>query len=306
MECIWGACWLLGALPHAVLYNVIAPITKFVLHTVVRYRRRVVEDNLNNCFADRTPQERAEICSDFYTILSEIIISTMTLANRGSYKSVFPNAKSDMHPEGIIKMGEEIGDNSWVALTTHFGLWEYLVVWSHVLDQRLMAVYHPLQNVLFDELFKRFRRYKKVEPIASAETIRFTMKNGATYKGESYVLGLIADQNPPYLPGSNWYSFLGRDTIFFEGGEKIALRVGLPVYFGYQERVARGKYNFRLKMLWDGTESVEPTEITRRYVAELERIIREEPSMWLWSHKRWKAQRDRLPNGATAKIQQVK
>jgi KDO2-lipid IV(A) lauroyltransferase len=29
-------------------------------------------------------------------------------------------------------------------------------------------------------------------------------------------------------------------------------------------------------------------ELTRKYVRWLESVIREEPDMWLWSHRRWK------------------
>ncbi|MFR9555685.1 MAG: lauroyl acyltransferase, partial [Rikenellaceae bacterium] len=77
-------------------------------------------------------------------------------------------------------------------------------------------------------------------------------------------------------------------TIFFAGGEKIALNLNLPVYFIYQTRVGRGRYEFGYELIHDGVESVEPYEITRRYVEKLEAVIRANPHLWLWSHRRWK------------------
>lgn len=290
VEIIWAVCWFITLLPHFVLYYILAPTIKVVLYHIIRYRRKVVTENLRASFPERSVEERDAISSRFYTILAEIIVSIIAMTHRRSIESVFSTMATD--PKTAVLAEPELHTNSWVALTAHYGLWEYLVVWSRLSNQRLLAVYHPLQNRIFDELFKRFRAQKMVETMPSSETIRFVIRNGATYKGESYVLGLIADQNPPRLLENNWYSFLNQDTIFFEGGEKIAMRVGLPVYFAYQHRHARGKYDFRMRQIWDGVESVEPTEITRRYVEELQAEIRRCPEMWLWSHKRWKAKRD--------------
>ena len=62
----------------------------------------------------------------------------------------------------------------------------------------------------------------------------------AASDGKNLVMGLIADQNPPRRPDSRWFRFLNQDTIFFDGGEKLALRCKLPVYFVKMEPPAAG------------------------------------------------------------------
>ena len=104
-------------------------------------------------------------------------------------------------------------------------------------------------------------------------------------------LCLIADQNPPKRPDSHWFRFLNQDTIFFDGGEKLALRCHLPVYFVRMDRLRRGRYEMSFVPLYDGVEEVAPNEITERYVRELERVICEQPELWIWSHRRWKHKR---------------
>lgn len=95
----------------------------------------------------------------------------------------------------------------------------------------------------------------------------------------------------PLRPDSRWFRFLNQDTIFFDGGEKLALRCGLPVYFVRMERLRRGRYRMSFELIYDGEEQVAPYEITERYVRRLESMIRERPELWIWSHRRWKRKR---------------
>ena len=104
-------------------------------------------------------------------------------------------------------------------------------------------------------------------------------------------MGLIADQNPPRRPDSHWFRFLNQDTIFFDGGEKLALRCNLPVYFVRMERLQRGRYQMSFDPIYDGVEEVAEYEITERYVRRLEAMICEHPELWMWSHRRWKHKR---------------
>ena len=100
--------------------------------------------------------------------------------------------------------------------------------------------------------------------------------------------GSIADQNPPLRPDSHWFRFLNQDTIFFDGGEKLAMRFGMPVYFVHIDRIKRGRYEIWFEELYDGREQVAVSEITARYVRRLEEMIVAQPELWMWSHRRWK------------------
>ncbi len=293
LEVVWGICWVIGRLPHFVQFRLLAPALRFVIYNLIGYRKAVTLKNLRNSFPDKSEAEISAICDKFYTILSEVMVSSMALSNKRSYRNMFPTGRA--HFDGDVSdLQDDVAGESWIALTAHFGLWEYMLFWSTFSDQRLMAVYHPLENPIFEELFKRLRGHHKVEPIPSSESLRFAMRNRKVYKGESYLLGLIADQNPTRRQNPYWHNFLNQDTVFFNGGEKIALKIGLPVRFIYQHRLGAGQYEMRFKRIWDGVEEVAPNEITLRYVAMLEGVISETPEMWLWSHKRWKAKRPKV------------
>ncbi len=290
LNIIWSMCWFIGHLPHYVIFNILARIVRFMIYRVFRYRVAVVDSNLAMCFPEKSQAERNVIRDGYYTILSEIIMSVIALTDKRSYYNIF-RREGEPTMSNAAEVRENYRDRSWVALSGHFGIWEYQAFWGTYANQRLMAVYHPLENKLFDVLLKRLRNQYKVSPMPSHDTARFAINHGNSFRGESYVIGLVSDQNPPLLRKSYWYSFMGQDTIFFDGAEKIARRANLPVVFVYQKRLERGKYEIHTLPIWDGVEEVEPNEITLRYVAILEQVIREAPEMWLWSHRRWKAKR---------------
>ncbi len=296
LELLWGFCWFIAIMPHFVQFRIISPVVRFVTYHLLHYRRTVVDHNLLLCFPELSQRERNAIRSDFYTYLCETIVSTLALARSSSMSSMFPRheypkpeSKSYGQPLSVSDVRAHFQSESVVVLTAHFGLWEYMLFMSLYVDRALLAVYHPLKNRVFDELFKRLRNHGKVLPLPAKEMIRFTVRHGKQYNNESYFMGLIADQNPPRLPNSYWHEFFGHQTIFFDGGEKLAKRIGLPVYFAYQCRVEPGRYELLLLPIWDGKEEIADGEITHRYVEFLESVIRENPSLWLWSHRRFKS-----------------
>jgi KDO2-lipid IV(A) lauroyltransferase len=76
--------------------------------------------------------------------------------------------------------------------------------------------------------------------------------------------------------------------LFFDGGEQLALKFGLPVYYLELERVKAGVYRHNYTLIYDGNEEVKPHQIMERYVRLLERTIQAKPEHWMWSHRRWK------------------
>jgi KDO2-lipid IV(A) lauroyltransferase len=61
-----------------------------------------------------------------------------------------------------------------------------------------------------------------------------------------------------------------------------------PVLFAEIERIKRGYYELKLKVLTEKPVDTAQGEITHQYAAILEDYIRRHPDNWLWSHRRWK------------------
>lgn len=291
---LWGMCWLYSLMPHWFIFGVIARGVKFILYRIIRYRKHVVDSNLKMVYPDKSDEEREQIADRFYTILSEIILSTLVLCNGRKAKKIIgiERCEEGEGPEGLRRLYNHVIGGSWIALSGHIGLYEYQLFWATYSGQDLLAVYHPLRNPVVDELFLRLRRHKGVIPMPAREVLLYTIKNKFSPNGNDFSVGLIADQNATPPKDGHWYKFLGIGTSFFDGGEKMALRSGMPVTFIYQKRTGRGRYEMHFEPIWDGKEEVAVHEITQRYVTLLEQKINEAPEMWLWSHKRWKWKRE--------------
>ncbi len=285
IEIIWALCRAISFTPAWFKYRALAPFVYFIVYKCLKYRVEVVNENLRNSFPEKSREELNKIRDDFYVILSEIMVSTVALAGGKPENQIIHQPQQSTSLE---RLKEATAGKSWLALTAHYGLWEYFMFWAQYADQYLVAVYHKLENPVFEVVFQRLRKARNVVTVPLNETVRYCLEHRDGIEGHNFVIGLIADQNPPRRPNSEWHDFLNQETIFFDGGEKIARKLSLPVYFLYQRRIAPGKYEFEYEPIYNGTDPIEPGEITRRYVKMLERVIIENPHMWLWTHRRWK------------------
>ena len=289
LESLWLGARVFAAMPYWFKYYVVENLIFVLLRYCLRYRMKVVKTNLRNSFPEKDERELAVIRRRFYRTLAEIFVDTINLAGLTPEKG-----RSLLTVKGLEEQKERVGGRDWIAMTAHFGCWEYCSFWGlYDPTQIVVAVYHPLRSRIVEAFYQRLRNGDYATTVAMKESLRFYLRNRAGgIGGRNLVMGLIADQNPPRRPDSRWFRFLNQDTIFFDGGEKLALRCQLPVYFVKMERLRRGRYEMSFELIYDGKEEVAEYEITQRYVRMLEAEIRRRPELWMWSHRRWKHQRN--------------
>ena len=289
LEILWALARLFAVSPYWFKYYVVENLIFFILYYCLRYRMKVVKRNLRNSFPEKSDAELSVIRRRFYLTLAELFVDTIDLAHMTPAKG-----RRILKVKGLDEHLAKVAGRNWIAMTAHFGCWEYCSFWGiYVPSQIVVAVYHPLESRVADLFYKRLRRGDYATPVPMKECLRFYLNHSEEgFAGRNLVLGLIADQNPPRRPDSHWFRFLNQDTIFFDGGEKLALRCHLPVYFVRMDRLRRGRYEMSFEPIYDGEEEVAEHEITERYVRLLESEIRRRPELWIWSHRRWKHKRD--------------
>ncbi len=290
LETVWMLCCGVGKMPYWFQYHVLQDTICFVLKYIVRYRRKLIMRQLSDSFPERDEQEIKRLCSEYYDTLAEMIVNTITLAGMTDEERA---RRVTFH--GADSVRDDIRGRNVIALTSHYGFWEYYpfaALWLH--EHHLVVAYHKLKNPVFDELFLRMRRTDKVTPVNSAHFLRYYLQHQDGIGGKNLALGMVSDQNSaPHGKDIHWFRFLNHDTIFFDGAEQLALKYGLPVYYMELERIKRGYYNCRFVQVHDGKEPVEQYEITERFVRMLEQTINKKPELWMWSHNRWKYRKDK-------------
>lgn len=284
-KCMWLLAKSVAIMPHWVKYGIFGRFVYFVLAYVVRYRRKLILKQLSDSFPEKSRQEIASICKEYYRTLAETVVGTMSISTM-DYNRRREVLKVEV-PQHILDL---VRDKDFVYLSSHHNLWEYAQFAGLSFPNHLtLCAYHPLTDRAWDEFYYRLRRSEQAEPIASGMLIRYFLQHRKQgINGKRLLLGLIADQNAAPQGDVHWYDFLNHKTLFFEGGEHLALKFGMPVLYLSMSRLSEGMYKGEVKLLYDGVESVERHQVTQRYVEALEQDIRREPSRWMWSHRRWK------------------
>ena len=151
-------------------------------------------------------------------------------------------------------------------------------------------IYKPLRNKAMDRLFLKIRQSHYGTCVARNDILRKLVQ--LRQESRLSIFGYIADQGPNWENIHLWLDFLGHDTPVFTGSERIIRKMRQPVFYIDMERPGRGRYVCTAHLITEHPEQMEEHELTRRYFQLLEQSIRRAPQYYLWSHKRWKRQRE--------------
>jgi len=277
-----GLCKAVGLLPYWFLYGVCVPCIYFLIYKVAGYRTGVVRENLRNAFLEKSEAGRRDIERRFYKQLSELFIDTIDLTSISKRQII-----KRFQYRNAAEVEAASKDRGWICAMAHYGSWEYTINYSLFTEHRVGAVYHYLHSPVFERFYRYLRSRFGSEPIPTTEVIREVLKSKRP--GEKpLTLALIADQTPKPHTIDHWFRFLNQPTAFFMGTGKIARKFGMPIYFLDIRKLKKGFYTGQFELLYDGKEELDEHQIVERYVRRLEKMIRERPELWLWSHRRWK------------------
>lgn len=278
----WYVCSLL---PFRLFYC-ISDAMYYILFYAIRYRRKVIYNNLTASFPEKTPAEIDQIARKFYAFFCDYMVETI------KYFSISEqNIRRRIRFEGIEAARQDIQKGQSVSLFLgHYCNWEWVSSLGIHFDCQCGQIYHPLENPYFDKLFLHMRSRFKVQSIAKDDT--FLVIGGWEKKGIHSVVGYIADQAPGYASTHYWTNFLNHDTPVFTGAERIAKILNTTAYYIDIERPKRGYYLCRFVKITDSIDKQPIFYVTEQYFRLLEKSIQRAPQYWLWSHNRWKRTRE--------------
>lgn len=278
---------LISRLPLGVLY-VLADLCFPLLYYVARYRRKVVTENLNNAFPELSPRERRQIRRRFYRWFCDYVVETLKLLSISRQEMM-----RRMVIEGVDEMERSLETKPFVFIFLgHYCNWEWvssIPLWYQKEDSHGAQLYRPLKNKAFDRLFLEMRSRFGSENISKYEALRHILQ--LRRDGKKTCIGFISDQTPGWNSIHDWVDFLHQDTPVFTGTERIAKKVDAAIFFADIRRVRRGYYHLVLRRMTDEPKDFPDYALTEQYMRELEQIIRRQPHLWLWSHRRWKHRR---------------
>ena len=276
---IYPLLYVLSLLPFTILYAV-SKLVAFVLYRITGYRKEIVLQNLTIAFPEKSAEEVNRIAREFYNNFTDNFIETLKLVSM-SGKEFDKRVAVDMSAcNELAAEGRNIQFNSGHQMN-----WEYasLAISKH-LKLPWLAVYKKIGNPAIEQIVTKVRSKFGANMVA-IEDYAFRMPSLMKHQ---YALGLIADQNPAMPHQSYWLNFFSRPAPFLAGTDKGARRNKTAVVFVNIVKLRRGYYQLELDIVTKDASNSKEGELTREYRSYLEKNIRQQPSNYLWSHRRWK------------------
>lgn len=275
--------YTVSLLPLRMLYA-LADVAFVLAYYLIRYRRKVVRNNLTTSFPEKSETEILQIEKGFYRWFCDYIFETIKLLSisRSELERRFTITNSE-EVEACFREGQSVA-----GILGHYCNWEWLSCVGIALpeNRRVGLIYHPLRSKSIDQLFLKIRSSAGGVPVPKKEILRYLVDYHR--QGIMSIFGYISDQAPKWENIHLWLPFLNHETPVFTGGERIMKKMNNAVFYVEMTRPRRGYYTCTYKLITREPNTFDEHEITRRFFLMLEETIRKEPQYYLWSHNRWR------------------
>lgn len=272
----------LSILPLGLLYLVLSPLY-VILALVVRYRRKIIDDNFSQSFPEWTHAQVVKARYRYYWHFMQIAAEMVKMLSM-SRRNVMRRYRCS-NPELVNRYFDQ--GKSVVLMSSHHNNWEWMV-----LSVDMQFKHHGIgvgahnTNKTFEKLINRARtRYG--DEVVFHDNVRERM----AYYEEHHIpvaYMILSDQNPSNPKRCYVTDFLHRKTGFIRGSEGFARKYDIPVLYYEVVKERMGKYRIDIKEICEHPNELPEGAVMQRYVELLEQTIRKAPYYWLWSHRRWK------------------
>lgn len=238
--------------------------------------------NLTNAFPDKSPEEILTIEKGFYKHFCDIAFESI---------KVLTISKSAVARRFRIKnmaLVQELyqQEKSIILYTAHYGNWEWLGFLPLFMPYQAVSFYQKMASGYFDHFMQLTRSRFGVRCIESRQgyksMVKFQQENLLTM---TYIVG---DQSPMNQASKHWVKFLNQETAFLVGTDRIAKKLNQIVLFPSYRKIKRGFYEIEFIPIELHPDRTNSQGIIDKYANALEHSINQSPSLWLWSHRRWK------------------
>ncbi len=271
---------LIARIPLPILY-LISNVLYYVIYYILGYRKKVVTDNLQLAFPEKSAQEITKIKKEFYRHFCDLVFEFLAISTMS--KKEIRKRVTMANPEVIQDFFDQ--NQSILFVVGHQCNWEWMLQQSCIdYDKPFDAVYKELSNKTFDKFMIATRSRFGGVPIEMKQTGREIVRRRRELRG----FCMVADQSPAEDELDYFTDFFGKQTPFYSGMATIAQLTKYPVVFANIKKVKRGHYHVVLEVIAQAPYQKGDKSLIDKYAQMVESQMREQPAYWLWSHRRWK------------------
>ena len=240
--------------------------------------QKKIENNLKIAFPNLTNIEIKEYISDMWNYYGKIFAEYIFL------NDLRKNEKGNIQINGIDILSKLKENNERVIFVSgHFDNFELMAMYLEKSGIKLSAVYRPLNNFFMNLIMERFR--KKYICKKQIKKGRVGLRDSLKLFNEGYSVALMIDQR---VSEGSKIKFFNTEayttTIPGQFVKKFNCKV-VPIYI---ERIDDIDFKIQIFEPFEFKENTSIDQITIELNKWLEKMIRKNPSKWIWSHDRWK------------------
>ena len=276
MRILIALMWLLHWLPLPILGRIGAAIGS-LMYVAIPKRRKIALINLRLCMPELSEQERRRIAHQHFQDYARSIIERSIL-----WWAPIPRLKRLMHIEPAVPQAE-MESGPTILLCPHFVCLDIAGVASRVIP--VSTIYAPQSNALFDAMLRKGReRFGPVRLITRREGIKPILR--ALRDGLPYFMLPDMDfgeKDAAFVP------FFGIPAATLTALPRLAATARakvIPVVATFLPNYQGWRIVFY--PTWENYPGEDMIEATRRMNAFIEERVREAPSQYFWTHKRFK------------------
>ena len=280
-QILFQIIFLLSKLPFKILYF-ISDFIFFILYYVIRYRKKVVLENLKNSFPEKSDQEIKNISKKFYHNFSDYIVETLkafTISDESLHQRV-------QHINLEVFSESQKKQKNVMMLSGHVFNWEWFNYLATIIPQeKCFPIYRKMQNPFWEEKIKKIRSRYGNEALEAEDVMKHILRN--PNDGNSVYM-FVADQTPHISMVNFGIWFLNQKTPVFVGYDRLSGRMNVTFVYCEMEKIKRGHYRVTYHEITPTNQKFEPYEVVKKFHQNLEKTINKNPDNWLWSHRKWK------------------
>lgn len=252
--------------------------------------RRATQRNLELCYPELSEPARARLLVKSLRETAKTLMETPLAwhAERNRLRRLIRRVNG----EALLRQGVERGKGVIIA-SPHLGSWEIIGQYLQTLHP-LTCMFKPPKNSRIEALMYRGRTHLGMQ-LAPTDASGVRTLLAALKRGE--MVGILPDQAPNDAGSGVFAPFFGIQARSMTLLPKLAARSGATVLIAYAERLSWGRgYVVHLHPCDEAIRDRDVEKAATAMNQSVERVVRECPSQYQWSYKRFRHRPNREPN----------
>ncbi len=259
----------------------------WILYSVDKRHRKVGVENLEQAFGDTFDDSgRDAIVRGVYIHFCRMIMEMLHLPRRIHLENWREHVRLVGHEAVLDRL---MDGRAMIFLSGHYGNWEMAGYLFGLYGYPTYSVARTLDNPYLENYLRSFRERTGQHLIPKKggyDQMLEVLQSGL-------VLSMLADQDAG--PRGLFVDFFGRPASTHKAIALLAIEHQTPIVVGVARRLGDDfSYEIRCEDIIDPAEFSGTNDdvrlLTQRYTSALERLIRQDPTQYLWLHRRWKHQ----------------